>query len=29
VNRNHQTCECVGEELDPRWDVLRRALKNE
>lgn len=29
VNRNHQTCECVAEELDPRWDVLRRALKNE
>jgi uncharacterized protein len=29
VNRNHQTCECAVEELDPRWDVLRRALKNE
>jgi uncharacterized protein len=29
VNRNLQTCECVDEELDPRWDVLRRALKNE
>jgi uncharacterized protein len=29
VNRNQQPCECVGEELDPRWDVLRRALKNE
>ena len=29
VNRNQQTCECVDEELDPRWDVLRRALKNE
>jgi uncharacterized protein len=29
VNRNQLTCECVGEELDPRWDVLRRALRNE
>jgi uncharacterized protein len=29
VNWNQQTCDCVGEELDPRWDVLRRALKNE
>jgi uncharacterized protein len=25
VNRNQQTCDCVVEELDPRWDVLRRA----
>lgn len=29
VNRNQQTCDCVGDEPDPRWDVLRRALKNE
>ena len=29
VNWNQQTCECAGEEHDPRWDVLRRALKNE
>ena len=29
VNWNQQTCDCVVEELDPRWDVLRRALKNE
>ena len=29
VNWNQQTCECAVEEHDPRWDVLRRALKNE
>ena len=29
ANWNQQSCDCVGEELDPRWDVLRRALKNE
>jgi uncharacterized protein len=29
VNWNQQTCDCVDVELDPRWDVLRRALKNE
>jgi uncharacterized protein len=29
VNWNQWTCECAGEEHDPRWDVLRRALKNE
>jgi uncharacterized protein len=29
VNWNQQTCDCVDEEPDPRWDVLRRALKNE
>jgi uncharacterized protein len=27
VNLNQQTCSCVTEERDPRWDVLR-ALKN-
>jgi uncharacterized protein len=27
VNLNQQTCSCVTEESDPRWDVLR-ALKN-
>jgi uncharacterized protein len=27
ANWNQQTCDCVGVELDPRWDVLRRALK--
>jgi uncharacterized protein len=29
VNLNHETCDCVREEPDPRWDVLRRALNNE
>jgi uncharacterized protein len=29
VNWNQQSCDCVVEEPDPRWDVLRRALKNE
>jgi uncharacterized protein len=29
VNLNQQTCDCVREEADPRWDVLRRALNNE
>lgn len=28
VNLNHQTCECVGGESDPRWDALR-TLKSE
>lgn len=27
VNLNRETCDCVGEERDPRWDVLRRALE--
>jgi uncharacterized protein len=29
ANWNQQKCDCVAGELDPRWDVLRRALKNE
>lgn len=28
VNLNEQTCDCVVEETDPRWDVLR-TLKSE
>jgi uncharacterized protein len=28
VNRNQESCQCSGEELDPRWDALR-ALNEE
>lgn len=28
VNLNQETCECVSEERDPRWDVLR-SIKSE
>lgn len=28
IDRNRETCDCVLEEKDPRWDALR-ALKNE
>ena len=28
INRNEESCDCVLEELDPRWDALR-ALKSE
>lgn len=28
IDRNRETCDCVLEEADPRWDALR-ALKNE
>jgi uncharacterized protein len=28
IDRNRETCDCVLEEADPRWDALR-SLKNE
>jgi uncharacterized protein len=28
INRNHESCQCVTEELEPRWEALR-ALKEE
>jgi uncharacterized protein len=28
IDRNQETCDCVLEEADPRWDALR-SLKNE
>ncbi len=28
VNKNHTTCTCADEEIDPRWLTLKQKLKN-
>ena len=27
-NRNHETCSCKTEEVDPRWETLQKQIKN-